>query len=133
MPAEVLEEWIRKAEGDFSTARREAKVTSRSNYDAVCLHCQQCGEKYLKAFLVFNKVQFAWTHNLIQLLDACSQIDPAFELIRIECSVLNGMLRLRYPSDFAHQEDAHLAVTKARVVRRFVREKLNMNTKRRKN
>ena len=96
MSVEVLEEWVRKAEGDFHTAKREAKVTARSNYDAACLHSQQCAEKYLKAFLVLNKTKYVWTHNLIQLLDACVRVDPIFEFIRTDCSVLNGMLRLSW-------------------------------------
>ena len=132
MTAEVLDEWVRKAEGDFNTACREGRVASRSNYDAACLHSQQCAEKYLKAFLMSNNARFVWTHNLIQLLGDCTKIDPTFEFVRNECSVLNGMLRLRYPSDFAAQEDARLAIANVKVVREFVRDRMGLKRKGRK-
>lgn len=45
MPKEILEEWVKKSEGDFNTATREIKVTENPNYDAVCAHAQQCAEK----------------------------------------------------------------------------------------
>jgi HEPN domain-containing protein len=44
-------EWVEKAEGDWHTACRELEVTKSANYDACCLHAQQCAEKYLKALL----------------------------------------------------------------------------------
>jgi hypothetical protein len=47
----ITQEWISKAEGDFATAQRELQAQEMPNYDAVCFHCQQCIEKYLKAYL----------------------------------------------------------------------------------
>ena len=44
-------EWIRIAEGDWATANRENNVEPDTNYKAVSFHSQQCGEKYLKAYL----------------------------------------------------------------------------------
>ena len=44
-------EWINIAEGDWQTANRESKVETETNFRAVSLHAQQCGEKYLKAYL----------------------------------------------------------------------------------
>jgi HEPN domain-containing protein len=49
---DVVEEWIFKAEGDFTTAERELVATVAPNYDAVCFHAQPCAEKYLKALLI---------------------------------------------------------------------------------
>jgi HEPN domain-containing protein len=43
----IVDEWVEKAEGDFRTAEREARVRKAPNYDAVCFHAQQCAEKYL--------------------------------------------------------------------------------------
>jgi len=52
---QVIQEWVGKAEGDFSTAERELAVSSNPNYDAVCFHSQQCIEKLLKALMIkFN-------------------------------------------------------------------------------
>lgn len=44
-------EWVTKAEGDYLTAVREARIRKSPNYDAVCFHSQQAAEKYLKAYL----------------------------------------------------------------------------------
>jgi HEPN domain-containing protein len=44
----ITREWVDKAEGDFAIAEREIEVKLNPNYDAVCFHCQQCAEKYLK-------------------------------------------------------------------------------------
>jgi len=46
----MTREWVRKAEGDWQVANHEAAEASPVN-DAVCFHCQQCAEKYLKALL----------------------------------------------------------------------------------
>jgi HEPN domain-containing protein len=63
----VIEEWIFKAEGDFTTAERELSVTVAPNFDAVCFHAQQCAEKYLKALLIVRGVTPPKIHDLAQL------------------------------------------------------------------
>ena len=47
----LTREWVAKAEGDYATARREARARRQPNFDAVCFHAQQCAEKYVKALL----------------------------------------------------------------------------------
>lgn len=51
-------EWIRKADGDMATAKRELRARSTPNYDAVCFHAQQCAEKHLKALLQEEAIPF---------------------------------------------------------------------------
>jgi HEPN domain-containing protein len=85
----LTQEWIDKAEGDFRTASREMRVRKAPNYDAVCFHCQQCVEKYLKAYLQNQGQRFRPVHNLIELLELCLLSDLAkvgfwtFDLSRI--------------------------------------------------
>ncbi len=64
MKNEVLDDWIRKAEGDFRTARRESKVRIGENFDAVCIFAQQCAEKYLKAMLISSTGAFPRINNV---------------------------------------------------------------------
>jgi HEPN domain-containing protein len=45
-------EWIKKAEGDYKIAAREMR-TKNLVYDAVCIHAQQCLEKYFKALTIW--------------------------------------------------------------------------------
>jgi HEPN domain-containing protein len=39
---EIVTEWVDKADGDFRTAEREARVRNAPSYDSVCFHAQQC-------------------------------------------------------------------------------------------
>ncbi len=47
----ITQEWINKAEGDWTTLMREYRARESPNYDAACFHAQQCAEKYLKSRL----------------------------------------------------------------------------------
>jgi HEPN domain-containing protein len=78
----LTKEWVDKAEGDFHTASREARARKVPNYDAVCFHCQQCAEKYLKAYLQEQGQRFPPVHDLIELLELCLPYDETFELQR---------------------------------------------------
>jgi len=129
MKNEVLDDWIRKAEGDYRTAKRELSVGDEPNYDAVCIFSQQCAEKYLKAFLIASTGKFPRIHDLTKLLDKCIQADESFNFIKNECDLLTGLLRLRYPADFAELEDAKLAMKNLLVIRSHIREKLGLRKK----
>lgn len=65
----LTDEWVRKAEGDFTAAKREFRARKEPNFDAACFHAQQCAEKYLKARLHESGIPFERTHNLVHLLD----------------------------------------------------------------
>ncbi|MBI2433302.1 MAG: HEPN domain-containing protein [Candidatus Hydrogenedentes bacterium] len=45
------------------------------NYDSVCFHAQQCGEKYAKALLQEAGVAFRKTHDLGELVDLASSVN----------------------------------------------------------
>ncbi len=62
----AVAEWVSKAEGDFVTAGRELRARKLPNYDAVCFHCQQCAEKYLKAVLQENDKRIPKIHFLLE-------------------------------------------------------------------
>ena len=57
---EITKEWIDKAEGDFVTASREPRAEP-PNYDVAAFLAQQSAEKYLKARLVEENVNFPKT------------------------------------------------------------------------
>src|SRR6058998_950113 len=46
----ATKEWIEKAEDDYQAAEFLAG-SDKSFHGVVCVHCQQCAEKYLKALL----------------------------------------------------------------------------------
>ena len=74
----IVDEWIKKAEGDWNSANREYRTRKNPNYDAACFHAQQCAEKYLKSFLQFNKKAFPKTHDLVELLELCLPFKSPF-------------------------------------------------------
>lgn len=126
----LTREWVDKAEGDFHTAMREARVKKAPNYDAVCFHCQQCVEKYIKAYLQERDEHFRPVHDLIELLELCLPYDAAFELQR---DLLNDLTKyavdFRYPGELATNDDARAALQAMQVVRTFVRQKLGLTKK----
>jgi HEPN domain-containing protein len=58
------EEWLGKAEQDFLAA---SMLDPEATPGAVCFHCQQCIEKYLKAALVRHGDKPRKTHDLLVL------------------------------------------------------------------
>jgi len=67
----LTKELVDKAEADFVTAGREARVRKAPNYDAACFHSQQGIEKYLKAYLQEHGQRFRRIHDLLELLGLC--------------------------------------------------------------
>lgn len=130
MLGDPWKEWTRKAEGDHRLAALAMKANNPELYDGVCYHAQQCVEKYLKAFRVYHGKNYKRVHALIPLLEDCIRIDPTFEFIRTPCDDITGIDQFRYPSDFANEDDAALALKSAKIVRKFVREKLGLGARR---
>jgi HEPN domain-containing protein len=118
----LTREWVEKAEGDFATARREARVRQAPNYDAVCFQAQQCAEKYLKACPQEADMPFGRTHNLPALLDLLLSIAPGLDTLRAPLQALTVFaVHIRYPGESADQSEAREALLLCRAVRRCLR------------
>lgn len=92
-----IRQWIEKAGDDLIVIEKltEFEVVATS---AVCFHCQQVVEKYLKAFLIANGVEIRKTHNIEFLLAECEEFDSDFSLI--DPKDLNDFgVDVRYPGD----------------------------------
>ncbi len=103
----LVKEWMQKAEADYRTASREITVEVDPNWDAVCFHCEQSTEKFLKGLLQRTGIEFSKTHDLEVLLRLALQAYPALEML------MNGLkwltvfaVAIRYPGEFATKEDA---------------------------
>ena len=80
---DYLEKLIIKAEHDLLAA--ENLIHSKPQVlDAACFHCQQCVEKYLKAFLFLHGIDFDKIHDVKKLLADCSKIDKSFSSVDSE-------------------------------------------------
>ncbi|AEE14793.1 HEPN domain protein [Thermodesulfobium narugense DSM 14796] len=42
---------------------------------------QQCIEKHLKAYLIFNGKEIRKTHDIAELISSCSEIDESFNIL----------------------------------------------------
>jgi HEPN domain-containing protein len=125
---EYLTEWVRKAEEDYETATTLIRKRKRPTPNTVCFHCQQCAEKYLKAFLVQQEVVFARIHDLRELRRLAVKIDPTLDLITDLLLYLNPYaVEFRYPGEEATIEEAREAVAAMKKVRRFMRNKLRLS------
>ena len=78
-------------------------------YRVIAFHTQQCAEKYLKAFLVFQGVDFPYTHSLRRLLDLCTATAPWAEQLRDAEELSPYAITARYPG-----EDLEVSETEAR-------------------
>lgn len=124
---QFVAEWVQKAEGDFQTATRMIRWRKNPQLDSVCYHCQQCAEKYLKAYLLQHSVNFPWIHNLPKLNELCIQVDGSFALINDLLETLNPFeAETRYPGYFADKDDVRIALAAMKEVRKFVRDKLGL-------
>ena len=123
----LTKEWIRKAEGDFATARRELRAKESPNYDAACYHAQQCAEKYPKALLQENDIAFGKTHNLTALLEKVIVLYPLLDGLNSAAIALNVFaVDFRYPGESANRELAVKAVALCRELRQRIRDILRL-------
>lgn len=123
----LTQEWVDKAEGDFTTAKREFEATVDPNFDAVCFHSQQCAEKYLKACLHKAEIEFPRTHDLVTLINLLAPIGQPPKMSRVDLQKLTlSSVSLRYPGFFANKKAARWALGQCRKVRRFSRQLLGL-------
>jgi len=110
--------WLSKAGKDLAAAAYELQAKPPFADDIV-FHAQQAVEKSLKAFLSWHRVPFRKTHNLIELGEACCQIDPSLDaLLRRAAPLTEYAWKFRYPGDpeEATAEEAADALATAREV-----------------
>ena len=86
--AEIIKEWISKADEDFEFALSNLKE-GKTFFSQVCFHFQQVSEKYLKSFIIAQELEFRKIHDLPLLLKICSSKDSCLEEIREDSEYLN--------------------------------------------
>jgi HEPN domain-containing protein len=122
----VARQWAAKAENDLKNAAHTVRLKTDCPTDTVCFHVQQCVEKYLKALLVLNDIEFSRTHQISTLLALVpASIRPV--LTPQEQDLLTEYaVTTRYPGDYdpISHEEARQAVQLARRLRNQVRPRL---------
>ena len=125
---ELTREWTRFAEEDYSAVVQLFIEGKNPPYGIVCFHCQQCVEKYMKAFLTEHGIEFEKTHRLTPLLDLCLPIHPEWDLHRDALKVLTNFAVIsRYPYEVeVNRKITQNAVDIAIEMREIVRTALGM-------
>jgi HEPN domain-containing protein len=127
MSANPAVEWVNKAEDNYASAVVLLRQRKHPVPDVICNQCQQCAEKYLKAFLVRHTASFPKTHDLTQLEDLVAMIDADVRLIHPYLAPLNPYgVDVRYPGLGSTAQEACEAVNAAKEIRRFMRLKLGL-------
>jgi HEPN domain-containing protein len=126
---EYMANWIKKARHDIITAQTILEYQPLI-LDVVCFHCQQAIEKYLKVFLVANRVAVEKTHNLNYLQSLCAEIDSDF--IEFDFKILTEYaVNARYPDDFfmPELEETKQYLSLSLEIEKVVKQKINFKEK----
>ena len=122
----LTEEWVEKAEGDYTVAQQSEQGQNPVN-DVICFLAQQCVEKYLKAWLQEANIPFPRTHDLQELLTLIVPALPAWDAWREDFSKLSEhAVDPRYPGKFATADETAHAMRICNEVRRTVRQQLKL-------
>lgn len=124
---EITREWVFKAEEDIYSADLLMHAGETPVPDYVCFHCQQCAEKYLKAYLQEHEIEFQRKHDLSPLLELCVASDKEFAVLENDIYELDRYaVTVRYPGVIIKADTAEEALNTAERVRKFVRKKLKI-------
>lgn len=124
--AEIVRQWLRKAEHDLLNISNNLAAESVPT-DTVCFHAQQAIEKLLKGMLVANGRNIAKTHDLVKLLTDVSDLVP--ELLPLEDQleeISEYGVGVRYPDDFYEPtfQEANLAYSIALQIQSIIMNRI---------
>ncbi|MCH8219594.1 MAG: HEPN domain-containing protein [Planctomycetes bacterium] len=118
--------WLVKAEHDLRTAVHLSS-SGMDFADSIVFHAQQAVEKYIKAYLVWEQIEFPKTHDIAALLNLVGHNRGELAQALADASDLTPYgVTHRYPGDYpqVEQNDVEKAVSVAEHVRREIRDNL---------
>lgn len=122
----LTKEWVRKAEADLAVVKNILHVRPPLN-DEICYHCQQAGEKYIKALLQELSITAPRTHNLLKLVDLLLPRAPTLRVLRRGArSLRKYAVDYRYPGFRATSRQTRLALLHVDQMRKEIRELLGL-------
>ncbi|MFA6527497.1 MAG: HEPN domain-containing protein [Candidatus Babeliales bacterium] len=119
--------WLNKALGDLKSAKKLSKEDDET-LDTAAYHTQQCAEKALKAFLIFNHHAPKKTHDLEKLLELCTKYDSSLlQLADDVIMLIPYATYTRYPDDYftVNRTDVETAIVMADKILKVIRTKIN--------
>ena len=116
-----------KAEADFYSADLLLHAGEYPLPEPACFHCQQCAEKYLKAYLQEHQINFERKHDLMPLLAMRVSLDDEFQSLKDGLQELDRYaVVVRYPGVVIKPETAESALKAAAAICTFIRWKLKL-------
>lgn len=118
---EEIKEWIEKADHDLGSAKI-IYLHLPDYFDTIAFHCQQAVEKYIKAILIYHKIDFIRSHDLVYLLDLLSRTIEIDELNFKKAFTINNFgVQIRYPNKIIKltKEELEAAIRIADEFRNF--------------
>ncbi len=127
MKEKELREWFSIADTDFNAAVF-LQTMHPLPLEIICYHCQQAGEKYLKAFLYYSDKIIPKTYDLTKLCRLCSEIDGSFRDLEDDSVVLSVYATgTCYPDrEEILDVDMKSALKSAKKIGDFVKNKINI-------
>jgi HEPN domain-containing protein len=128
---QIINEWLNKADEDFNFAAANLREGSQF-FAQICFHFQQATEKYLKAYIICNGLNFSKVHDLVHLLKTCSNHEPELAKLKEDCILLNAAyIDTRYPvhwpTDYTQETAVKLYASASNVsglIRELIRQSL---------
>lgn len=97
---ELVRDWLTRASHDLQAARILA-ISESPLLDTAIYHCQQAAEKSIKAWLQSEDNPFPKTHDVEELVERASAINPDFGRLAKAASVLTPYASaFRYPGGY---------------------------------
>ena len=96
---EYINNWLFRAREDISVMQNLEQAGIEYYTSTICFHAQQAVEKYLKAVLILNDIDFPRTHDVDYLLLECQNIDKTNFMFDFK-SLTEFGVSVRYPDDF---------------------------------
>lgn len=119
----IIQEWLHKADDDFDFAG--SIIGDSTFYSQICFHFQQAAEKYLKAVIVADDLEFQKIHDLLILLKNCIKSRPELSSLMSNCKVLNRyyidtIYPVHWPTNYS-KKTAFEAMAAAEAIRDAVK------------
>jgi HEPN domain-containing protein len=120
---DLYEEWMRYARADSIVAQH--LITHHPILlEIVCFHCQQAGEKALKAILAYYDERVPRTHDLREILQQCEEHVPKLlsKFAEHADQLTNFAVITRYPNEEMKvtEADLKLALEYAKQILEYV-------------
>ncbi len=97
---DYVEKWLFRAQEDVDVIDRLIECDPQAYASSICFHAQQAVEKYLKALLASEGVDFPKTHDVDFLLAESRKVTSG-QLDSVDLKSLTEFgVSVRYPDDF---------------------------------